>query len=98
MIKKLSLEKYFLVTRSGQHEKVGKPHPQIFISAAQALHVYPTECVVFEDSLNGILAAKAARMFCVAIPDVHRFDDPGMVIADIKLKSLVDFKMDLIMN
>jgi HAD superfamily hydrolase (TIGR01509 family) len=88
VIEKLSLQKYFLVTRSGQHEEFGKPHPQIFISTARAMNVYPTECVVFEDSMNGILAAKAARMHCIAVPDKHRYDDPRMAIADRKLPSL----------
>jgi HAD superfamily hydrolase (TIGR01509 family) len=94
VIEKLGLQKYFIITRSGQHETFGKPHPQIFISTAQALNVYPTECMVFEDSLNGILAAKAARMFCVAVPDKHRYDDNRMAIADVKLKSLEDFSWE----
>ena len=92
VIEKLSLQKYFIVTRSGQNEEYGKPHPQLFISTARALNVYPAECMVFEDSLNGILAAKAARMYCVAVPDKHRFDDPRTAIADIKLRSLEEFK------
>lgn len=96
VIEKLSLQKYFIVTRSGEHEKFGKPHPQIFISAAQALNVYPTECMVFEDSLNGMLAAKAARMYCIGVPDIHRFDDPRMAIADRKLKSLNEFNLSMI--
>lgn len=98
VLKKLDLHKYFLITRSGQHEKFGKPHPQIFISAAQALNVLPTECAVFEDSFNGVLAAKAARMHCIAVPDVHRYEDPRLAIADIKLKSLLDFELNLLPN
>ncbi|MCX6188888.1 MAG: hexitol phosphatase HxpB [Bacteroidetes bacterium] len=98
VIEKLSLQKYFIVTRSGERETFGKPHPQIFISTAQALNVYPGECVVFEDSLNGILAAKAARMFCVAVPDKHRHNDPRLAIADAKLKSLEEFGLALLPN
>jgi sugar-phosphatase len=97
VIEKLSLQKYFVVSRSGQHETFGKPHPQIFISTAQALNVYPTECMVFEDSFNGILAAKAARMFCVAVPDKHRYDDVRLSIADHKIRSLEEFE-ELIIN
>ncbi len=96
VLKKLSLVSYFQFTRSGQLENFGKPHPQIFISTAQLLHVNPTQCLVFEDSLNGILAAKAARMFCIAVPDQHRFEDPRLSIADHKIKSLIDFKEALI--
>ncbi len=91
VIEKLSLKKYFLITRSGMQENFGKPHPQIFISTAQALNVHPTECMVFEDSLNGVLAAKAARTYCIAVPDKHRYDDPRLAIADVKLRSLEEF-------
>ncbi len=98
VITKLSLQKYFIVSRSGEHEKYGKPHPQIFISAAQALNVYPTECVVFEDSLNGVIAAKAARMHCIAVPATHRFEDQRMAIADTKIRSLDEFNLALLPN
>ena len=98
VIRKLSMQKYFTAIRSGEHEKFGKPHPQIFISTAQDLDLNPTECVVFEDSLNGVLAAKAARMFCIAVPDRHGYDDSRMTIADVKLKSLEEFSEELIVD
>ena len=47
----------------------GKPDPAIFIAGAHALGVPPSACVAFEDSLAGILSAKAAGMFVVAVPD-----------------------------
>jgi HAD superfamily hydrolase (TIGR01509 family) len=98
VVRKLSLERYFRTVRSGDREVFGKPHPQIFISTAQDLDVTPTECMVFEDSLNGVLAAKAARMFCVAVPDRHAYDDSRMAIADVKLRSLEDFNGKLMVG
>ncbi|NJO83113.1 MAG: HAD-IA family hydrolase [Blastochloris sp.] len=45
-----------------------KPAPDLFLSAADCLNISPTDCVVFEDSPNGIRAAAAAGMRCVAVP------------------------------
>lgn len=45
----------------------GKPSPDIFLAAARALGVEPSACVVFEDAVNGILAARAAGMFAVGV-------------------------------
>lgn len=45
----------------------GKPHPDIFLSAAEKLGVAPEECVVFEDAVNGVLAARAAEMTVVGV-------------------------------
>ncbi len=46
-----------------------KPSPEVFLKTADALGIAPTRCVVCEDSLNGIKAAKAAGMFAVAVPN-----------------------------
>ena len=55
-----------------QDEAYGKPHPAVFLGAAARLGVAPERCVVFEDAAAGVLAAKAARMVCVAVPDAGR--------------------------
>ena len=47
----------------------GKPHPDVFLEAARRLGVAPERCVVVEDSLNGILAARAAGMIAVLVPN-----------------------------
>lgn len=82
---RLDLADRFAVRRSAQHETHGKPHPAVFLRAAGELGLPPTRCLVFEDSLNGVIAAKAARMTCVAVPEV---DDPRFCIADRVLRSL----------
>jgi HAD superfamily hydrolase (TIGR01509 family) len=47
----------------------GKPHPDVFLEAARRLGADPARCVVIEDSLNGILAARAAGMVAVLVPN-----------------------------
>ena len=60
------LTNYFDVQVSGQDVENSKPAPDIFLRAAQLLGVSPAECLVFEDSRNGVVAAKAAGMKCIA--------------------------------
>lgn len=64
-MKKLSLEKYFDVIVSSDFVSKGKPAPDIFLYTAKKLETQPNECLVIEDSPNGILAAKNARMKCI---------------------------------
>lgn len=59
------LQDYFKVTVSGYEVQNSKPAPDIFLSAAKQLGVLPQECVVIEDSANGVIAAKLANMRCV---------------------------------
>lgn len=60
------LHQYFDVLVSGQEVAHSKPAPDIFLRAAELLGISPQECLVFEDSRNGVLAAKAAGMQCIA--------------------------------
>lgn len=87
-VQKLDIEPYFELLVSAEHEPYGKPHPAVFLRTAETLKVRPENCLVLEDSFNGVLAAKAAKMKCIAIPDPAHFEDQRFSIADIKLKSL----------
>ncbi len=78
----------FASIHSAQFEPYGKPHPGVFLSAAQSIGVRPARCLVFEDSSPGVLAAKAASMFVVAVPTAQDLDDPVFVLADVVLLSL----------
>jgi HAD superfamily hydrolase (TIGR01509 family) len=60
----------FDVTIAGDEVTNAKPHPEPYLSAAERLGVDPRRCVVFEDSLTGVLAAEAAGCLAVAVPDV----------------------------
>ena len=88
VLARFALEDAFDAVVSAEDERYGKPHPAVFLSAAAALGVPPAECLVVEDSLNGVVAAKAARMPCVAIPDPRQRDDPRFVLAEEVLGSL----------
>lgn len=90
VIDKLNIRHYFDVVWSAQYEEYGKPHPAIFLSVAKQLSIEPKHCVVFEDAINGVIAAKASRMYCIAIPEEVSYNDPRFAIADVKVRSLHD--------
>jgi len=69
------LTRFFDVVVTGDEIERGKPEPDIYLSTAEKLGLRPNECLVVEDSLSGIAAAKAAKMRVAAIPD-RRFVDP----------------------
>jgi beta-phosphoglucomutase-like phosphatase (HAD superfamily) len=75
---------------SAEFEPYGKPHPGVYISAAAKLGVPPDRCLALEDSVNGTLAAKAAKMVCISVPEAHNLADPRFAIADVKLTSLAE--------
>ncbi|HLP19140.1 MAG TPA: hexitol phosphatase HxpB [Chitinophagales bacterium] len=91
-VKKLEVENYFDMLVSAEHETHGKPHPAVFIRTAEMLKVRPENCLVIEDSFNGLLAAKAAKMKCAVIPYPEDYHNPKLVIADWKLNSLEEIR------
>jgi len=66
ILDKSGLRKYFKHTVSSSEIGKSKPEPDVFLHAAKLLGVAPENCIVFEDSKNGIKAAKAAGMHCIA--------------------------------
>jgi len=68
------LTAFFKVIITGDEVERGKPHPDIYLRAAEKLGFAPNECLVIEDALSGVAAAKAANMRVAAIPD-RRFVD-----------------------
>jgi sugar-phosphatase len=95
ILTKLELQDAFSVKCSAVHEQYGKPHPAVYLRAAQRLGVEPDDCLVFEDSIAGVRSAKSAGMKVVAIPAPEQFDRNEFQEADIKLRDLGDFTMDL---
>src|SRR5437867_559524 len=69
------IAQFFDVIITGDEIERGKPEPDIYMCAAEKLGVVADDCLVIEDSLSGIAAAKAAHMRVAAIPD-RRFVDP----------------------
>ena len=92
VLEKTGLQDAFTVTCSAEHLPFGKPHPQVFLDCASALHSMPTECICFEDSFNGLIAAKAARMKCIVVPHPEQAHADKWNIAELKLASLVELQ------
>lgn len=67
-LSELGIAARFPVVVSAKQVGRGKPAPDVFLEAARRLDVPPEGCLVIEDSRNGLLAARAAGMSCVAIP------------------------------
>jgi HAD superfamily hydrolase (TIGR01509 family) len=68
------LTTFFNVILTGDEIERGKPHPDIYLCVAEKLDVPSDECLVIEDALSGIAAAKAAGMRVAAIPDARFVD------------------------
>ena len=94
-LQKLNLSNIFASVYSAESEVFGKPHPGVYLTTANKLDVLPQECLALEDSLNGVLAAKAAQMKCIAIPESLQYKDPQFAIADMTLKSLEQLNQEV---
>ena len=82
------LRDQFDALASAEHLPWSKPHPQVYLNCAAALGVDPQRCVALEDSVNGMIASKAARMRAIVVPEAENSRDPRFVLADVKLPSL----------
>ena len=98
VFKRFNLDPYFKAKLSGADLAVSKPHPEIFIKAAAASGYSKAECMVIEDSTNGIKAAHSAGIFCTAFQgkNAHNQDYQlaGKVIqsfAEISVNRLPEF-------
>lgn len=91
VINLLGIGDYLQAKTSAEKMQHGKPHPQVYIDCAAALQSSPLECICFEDSVNGMIAAKAARMKCVVVPVYAQQKDEKWSIADLKISSLKNF-------
>jgi len=79
VLRKFQIESCFHSVVCGDDVHRSKPHPDIFLETARRLGLPPEECLVIEDSTNGIKAAKAARMACIGLrsPNSHNQDLSG---------------------
>ncbi|MFT4063028.1 MAG: hexitol phosphatase HxpB [Edaphocola sp.] len=82
---------YFDEVTSADTALFGKPHPEVYLQCAHALNEAAFDCVAFEDSVNGMIAAKAARMRVVVVPEEAAYHKPQFGLADAKLRSLEEF-------
>ena len=85
---RLNIDSYFKVVCSADDEEYGKPHPAIYLKAAKLLEVFPANCLVLEDSVTGLIAAKAASMNTIVIPEDK--NDPRFTLANSIFTSMLD--------
>ncbi len=90
LLYRAGVQRYFSAVVCGEDVEKGKPNPDIFLYAAKKIGVNPEDCLVIEDSRNGILAASAAKMFSVLIPDLVPVDDEMRNAAHMICESLYD--------
>jgi mannitol-1-/sugar-/sorbitol-6-/2-deoxyglucose-6-phosphatase len=95
-VDKLNIRHYFDLLVSAEFEPYGKPHPSVFLTTAKQLNVLPTECLVFEDSVNGMIAAKAARMQCIVVPEAEKQHEAYWKLANHQLSSLASFQLNML--
>ncbi|QTF08257.1 hexitol phosphatase HxpB [Brenneria izadpanahii] len=88
VLRTFDLAHYFDFLASAEHLPYSKPHPEVYLNAAQGLSISPLQCVTLEDSVNGMIATKAARMRSIVVPQSEFSKDPRWVLADHKLGSL----------
>lgn len=90
------LESRFEAVVSAEELPYGKPHPEVYLNAAEALGIHPFDCVALEDSFTGLLAAKSAQMKTIVVPELSHFAQERFAIADLKLQSLTELDAEKI--
>jgi len=94
ILNKLQIMDYFETVIDGNSVKEAKPDPEIFLRGANDLKVDPTSCVVFEDAISGVLAAKAGNFKCIGVGSADVLKEADFVISSFeefdlgKLKSM----------
>lgn len=90
VVERLRIDGDVDVVCSAENDVHGKPAPDIYLRTASLLGVPAASCLAIEDSINGVLSARAAGMPCIAIPDEVTASDPRMDRATLRLDSLRD--------
>ena len=84
----LGLERYINAFVSGETVPHGKPAPDIFLKAAKELDIEPKRCLVIEDAVAGVAAARAGGMYSIAV--AYGRELPGLQVATLVVKDLTD--------
>lgn len=90
VLNKTQLNQFFDGVFSAENEPFGKPHPAVYLTAANQLGVQPNRCLVIEDSLNGIISAKSANMTVICIPEKTHVKNPKLILADYHFDSMTE--------
>jgi len=95
ILNKVNLFKKFEAIVDGNAVTKAKPDPEVFLEAAKAIRIKPSDCIVFEDSVAGIQAANSANMISIGIGDATVLNEADFVFKDFTEISL-DFLEKLI--
>lgn len=91
VIEKLGIAAYINAVSSAAELEYGKPHPEVYLKCADKIQSSPSQCLCFEDSFNGMIAAKAAKMKCIVVPSPNDFKRLVWDAADLKISTLQNF-------
>jgi beta-phosphoglucomutase family hydrolase len=97
VLEKFNLSDFFAARVSGTELAHSKPHPEIFLKAAEVANCASRECVVIEDSENGVTAAKAAGMKCIGFLNPNS-GAQNLNKADVIIKSFKELNVEFIKN
>jgi HAD superfamily hydrolase (TIGR01509 family) len=90
----LNIKDFFKIIITANDVKRGKPHPEPYLLTAKQLNVNPKECLVLEDSENGVLSAIAAGMVCVAITNTevkNKLEKANYIVENLEsLQNILD--------
>jgi len=95
VLETIGLRSLFDFVHSAEHEEYGKPHPAVYLTVSNELGVQPSECLVIEDSINGVIAGKAAQMKVVCIPEKSHQPNPKLSLADVTFENMEDMLMEI---
>lgn len=98
VLRKCLIEPFFEVRISGDMVTRCKPDPEIFLSAAAALNLAPEECLVFEDAISGVKAAKAAGMKVITLTTTHTREQLQEAGADIIAEDFTTISLGTILS
>jgi len=96
VLTKLKIGSYFDCVHSAEFETYGKPHPSVYQTTADQLGVSPMDCLVIEDSLNGVISGKAARMKVIAVPEKSHGYNPKLILADQIITDLNELDLEFV--
>lgn len=92
VITSLGIKDYFPIVVSGRDVTEGKPSPQGFLLAARRLGIKPKSCIVVEDAIAGVAAAKKAGMHCLAVTNTH--PRKSLLAADLIVDTLAEVEVN----
>jgi len=95
VLQKTEIKSLFDGIFSAENETHGKPHPAVYLTAADNIGSIPSTCLVIEDSLNGVIAGKAANMTVICIPEKSHHPNPKLALADFQFNTMEDLLFSL---